>query len=313
MHKVIIWYNKKRKTIWMFLIIIIVLYLFVQLLNNLAKTTKRNNYKNNILQNNFNYEMNTINFDDNKSAISGDTLTESQIKSTKVIDDFVTFCNEGKIEEAYNLISQECKEQVYPTREDFNKSYYTKVFNGNKKTVTIDNWINNVYRVKFSDNSLSTGIYSEENIIQDYITIVSDENNEYRLNINSYLGKQNININYEYKDININVTEINTYMDYQEYTYEIKNNSKNTILLDNRRYIDSMCLEDENNISYSAITNELSEDELKILPNETKTVKIKYYSKFSSSKNIKYVVFSRVILNYTIGENNNYESIKIQL
>lgn len=297
----------------MFLIIIIVVFLLVQLLNNLAKTAEKYDYKNNSLQNNFNHETNTINFDDDKSVISGDTLTESQIKTTKVIDDFATFCNEGRIEEAYNLISEECRIQVYPTVEDFKKSYYTKVFNGNKKTVTIDNWINNIYRVKFSDNSLSTGIYSEENIIQDYITIVSDENNEYRLNINSYLGKQNINVNYEYKDININVTEINTYMDYQEYTYEIKNNSKNTILLDNRKYIDSMYLEDENNISYSAITNELSEDELKILPNETKKVKIKYYSKFSSSKNIKYVVFSRVILNYTIGENNNYESIKIQL
>lgn len=313
MRKIILWYNKNRRTIFMFLGVFFIIFIFLQLFNYLSKTNKKNNYTNNITNDKIDYQLNSIKLDDDKSVISGSQLTEGQIKATKVIDDFVLYCNEGQIDKAYSLVSDDCKKELYPTLEDFKKSYYNSVFNGEKKKVSIENWTSSIYKVKYNTDSLSTGIFSEEGIIQDYITIIMDSNNNYRLNINSYLGKQKTNVFQDFEDIHIEVAEINTYMDYQEYVYNVKNESKNVILLDDKENINSLYIEDENDIKYKAMTHEISKSELQLFPDETKTIKIKYYNKFNSGRKIRYSVFSNVILNYNDLENRKNVSIKIQL
>lgn len=312
MRKIILWYNKNRKTLLIFFGGFIVIFLSIQLFNYFERRNSRNNVKNNIIENKMDYQLNSIKIDDDKSVISGTNLTANQVKSTKVIDDFVMYCNEGKIEDAYSLLSDDCKKELYPTLENFSQSYYSKVFNGEEKKVSIENWTSNIYKVKFNTNSLSTGMYSEKNIIQDYITIINDEKGNYRLNINSYLGKQGTNVYQNFENIHIEVQEINTYMDYQEYTYKIRNNSSYNILLDSKTNSSSIYIEDENNIVYPAMSHEISENELKLLSNETKTIKIKYYNKFSSEKKIKYAVFSNIIINKTGIEDKKKVSIKIQ-
>ena len=297
MRKIILWYNKNRKTLLIFFGGFIVIFLSIQLFNYFERRNSRNNVKNNIIENKIDYQLNSIKIDDDKSVISGIDLTENQMKSTKVIDDFVMCCNEGRIEDAYELISEDCKKELYPILEDFKQSYYDKVFNGGNKKVSIENWISNIYKVKFNTDSLSTGIYSEEGLIQDYITIISDEKGNYRLNINSYLGKQKTNVYQDFENIHIEVLEIDTYMDFQKYTYKICNNSNYNILLDSKKNINSIYIEDENNVEYPAMTHEISENELKLLPNETKTIKIKYYNKFNSEKKIKNAVFSNITIN----------------
>lgn len=51
------------------------------------------------------------------------------------------------------------------------------------------------------------------NITQDYITIVN-ENGQTKLNINSYIGKQQINKTQESNNVKIKVVETNVYFDY---------------------------------------------------------------------------------------------------
>ena len=59
-----------------------------------------------------------------------------------------------------------------------------------------------------------------------------------------------------------------------------------------------MYLEDKNGIKYYAYKHEISEAELNLLSKETKKINIKYYNKYSSSKSINSIVFSRIILNH---------------
>lgn len=312
MHSIILWYNKNGKTIWLFIGIIVVMYLLMQLLSYVSKQEKETVNINNTIENKVDEQLNTIKFEEDESVISGDKLTDNQVNSARIIDEFVSYCNEKKVEEAYQLLSDDCKSKMYPTLESFKQFYYDKVFNGEIKKVSIENWTSNTYKVKFNTNSLSTGIYSEEDIIQDYITIVNDKNNNLKLNINSFLGRQETNVFQDYENIHIEVVEINTFMDYQEYTYKVANNSENDILLDNKENSYSMYIEDEKSVTYPAITHEISEAELKVSQNETKTINIKYYIKFSTTRKIKNAVFSNIQLNEEFGQNQKIGSIKIQ-
>ena len=316
------WYVKHKEKIEYAFAIIVVLVLINIIVVFFAMRNNSNN-DNNALNTGIDADnqviskpienFNSISVQTDESVITGDKLTDGQIDSINNIENFVSYCNNGEIEQAYSLLSGECKEELYPTIENFTELYYNKVFNGEKKNVSIENWSNNIYKVEIAGDFLSTGKYDENDIQEDYMEIVAEEES-YKLNINGFLGKETLDNKATSKhDITITAVEVNTYMDYQTYTFNIKNSSENAILLDDRSNISSMYLEDENGMKYSSYTHELSDSQLKVLPQTEKNITIKYYNKFTTGREMKKIVFSRLILNYDANSPRNYGSIEINL
>lgn len=296
MNKIISWYNQNRKKIWTVIIAVIVIMLILwQLMDIVTKNSQKSNYNqsSNFDENTFN----SISISSDKSVISGTNITTSK-DAISVLDEFISYCNGQKVEEAYNLISDECKEEMYPELKDFQESYYNQVFAGQKKNVTTENWIGNIYKVDFKDDFLSTGKYTTENTLQDYITIVSDDNNEYKLNINKYVGRYAINKEVNSEDVNIKVVQRDTYMDYEIYTFEVTNNSDLSIILGDTQNLDASYLVDKNDLQYNAYVHELAQPQLMITSKQTKKIKIKYFNQYSSTRQIKKLVFPKVILDY---------------
>ena len=128
-----------------------------------------------------------------ESVVTGEDITSSQVTMLGYVNQFVDLCNEQKIEEAYNLLSEECKEEVYPSLDSFRNNYYNAIFNGQKRNISVESWAGNIYKVKFEMDALSTGVYTEENTVQDYIAVVKDENDEAKLNVNGYIGRNEVN------------------------------------------------------------------------------------------------------------------------
>ena len=182
--------------------------------------------------------------------------------------------------------------------EDFTQAYYNTVFNGQTKTVSVENWVGGTYKITLNNNALATGIYDESNQIQDYITVVSDGEGNYKLNINSYIGRRESEAITQYNNIEIRVTRIDTYMDYQEYMFSVINRSDKIINLDEGITLDSMYIQDENDIQYPAYTHEITDAQKTIYPNEERELSIRYYSQYQSDKMITNIVFSRVIMDY---------------
>lgn len=313
MYRIISWYHRNKKTILPILVVFIVVIVIVQLMNYIEKNTiNKNVSKNNVIEES---TLNNISLSTQNSVISGGKITTSQ-KAIETLDQFIANCKEQNIEGAYNLLSEECKEEMYPSIENFKNSYYDKIFNGSEKNVSTENWIKDIYKVNYNKDFLTTGQYTKEDTIQDYITIVQNSNKEYKLNINKYIGREKIEKSAEYKDIQVEVVEKDTYMDYEVYTYKITNNSENTIVLGDTQDLYSIYLEDSNAMKYTAYVQELSGAQLEISPNEVKNIKIKYYNKYSSEKQIKYAVFSKVILNknsFSGLQKDNYGRIVISL
>lgn len=318
--KIAEWYiNHKGKIfVAMFVVIVVILVsIIVNLLNTLQLNKAETNTEpsQNIAQENTPIgNFTDIYVSDDQSVVTGDSVGASKVTAMETIEQFVKICNEKKVEEAYNLLSDECKEEVYPSIDSFRNNYYNKIFNGKKKNISVENWAGNIYKVTFENDALSTGVYTQEGTIQDYITVLALENNEFRLNINNYIGKEEINkVDNDSSNIAITVLKSDTYMDYQTYTFSITNNTNNTILLDDKFDTNNTYIQDENGNQYNAYIQELSEAQLTVTPGETKELTIKYYNRYGTTKKISKIVFNKVILNYNEVAVKETTSIKIGL
>lgn len=311
------WYIKNKNQIMFGIFLIIVIVVVSIIVGILAKIErdKKQEPTNTIAKPevDLSQNFNDIYVEGGESVITGEEITSSQVSMLEVIERFTQYCNDGKITEAYNLLSDECKEEVYSTLDSFKNNYYNKVFNGQKRNVSAEYWTSNIYKVQFEQDALSTGIYTEENIIQDYISVIKDENDEPKLNVNSYIGRYEINKTANTQNVNITVNRKDTYMEYQTYTFTVTNNTNNTILLDDKNDTNNMYLEDENGNQYTAYIHELSEEQLTITPRETKEITIKYYNKYGSTKNIKNIVFNKIILNYNQNEVRQFARVQIEI
>ena len=110
MNKLVRFYNQNRYTVWIVILSIVAFIVMIQILNDFA------------------YEQNNANIDINSSNNSSinynySVITEQEISSnvSDVIDEFIEYCNKGQIEEAYTMLSDECKVILYPSLEDFTR------------------------------------------------------------------------------------------------------------------------------------------------------------------------------------------------
>ncbi len=315
MNKFVRWYNQNRKTIWKGIGIVALIILIIQLLNYWVK---RNNEKeleaaNQIQVTNNLKEYNTVSVGEEYSTLTGESLSNNQLSQIEVIDMFVEYCNNGKVEEAYNMLTDECKDEIYREQRIFEETYYNEIFLNTQRNVVVENWISNIYKVNYNEDFLSSGKYSTENTKQDYITIEQQEDDTYKLNINNYIGRKELNKSHEKNEIYMEVLEKDTYMDYEIYTIKVQNNSNSTVKLDDGQNIKGMYIEDDNGSQYGAYTHELTDVDLIVSPRETKQIQIKYYSRYSSEKHVTNLGFARMNLNYQENIKPNIDSFRIEL
>ena len=301
MHNLIRFYNQNRKAIWIGIGIIASLFILLQLLNFIAKKNNNkiadSNYSNLVQEDKIQSDSKG-NIATDKSVVTGDKLSSESLKDqTSVIEQFLNLCKKNNDEEAYNMITDECKEEMFNTVEDFKNIYLDSIFKTNGVTFKISNWFGNTYKVDFTvGDMLSTGNPDDVENIQDYITLKS-ENNETKVNINKYVGRYEVNR--EKEDNNIKILVISIYMDYEKYKIKVENNTDNDILLDERKNINTMYIQDEKDVKHAAYTQELTTPDLTVNNHGARTLTVKYYSAYTSSKKIDKLVFSDVVLNYS--------------
>lgn len=296
MNQLIRYYNQNRKKIWGILIIIASAFLLLQLVNYFYKQkhAKPVAINNNTITEEKMTKSTTLTT--KRSVVTGESVATNQLQDdTTTIDTFLSYCNNKELKKAYELLTDECKTQMYDTFEAFEQSYYKDVFNGESKNCTVENWVGNTYKVKITEDMLSTGKSNNGYSKQDYIT-VEKVDGEYKLNINNYIGFTQINKTTNQNNISMEVVSKNTYMDYEEYTIKVTNHTENKILLDRKLDAKTLSIQDSKEVKYSFYSHELTEPMLTVLSGQTKEITIKFYSTYVSNKNIKYVVFSDLSL-----------------
>lgn len=137
--------------------------LITQGLNKMAKQERLEKEKN-IIQNEVINE--TINEITNEITIK----KEDDNINKEVINKFIDFCREKRIEEAYNLLSNQCRTEKYHNIESFEKLYYNKIFN-QKRNIEIEIVENNIYKVIFYEDMLETGKIGDREKVVDYYKV----------------------------------------------------------------------------------------------------------------------------------------------
>ncbi len=316
MHKLIRFYYQNRLKVWAVILAIIFVISMIQIMNNLAsKRLKERNEK----INEETTSKNVVSYDKESESIISDKKVPEEYKKDfgDLINQFFTYCIEHQPKLAYNLLSKETKEVWYPTEQLFEDLYYSEKFEGNKQ-FSFNSWLirgkKYIYQVKIFDNMLATG-KTDDTYYQDFVTICPEEG-EYKLNINNLIDVKNINQRYNDQILDVKVIKSNIFMDYEIYTFDIKNKSENTIILDSGQETDNIYLVDTEKTKYSALLYENSEEDLIIKPNETKRVSIKFSKGFQEKIVINKIVFRDIVLNYEQykkGEQAKIEKFDIEL
>ena len=286
MNKLVRFYNQNRHIVWVVILSIAAVIVVIQILDKFAYE-KNNTSKNvNISNNN--------NIDYNYSIITGEEVNKNV---SNVVDEFIEFCNNGQIENAYEMLSEECKKNIYPSLEDFTKKYYNKIFS-KKRAYNCQAWISqgitHTYRIDFTEDMLATGSPAQTSIV-DYYTVVKN-NDEYKLNINKYIGNQFINKAGNQDEIIIYIQKKNVYMDYEIYTLEIVNNTTSTIKLDNMESTDNIYLEDNNGQKYFWYNHEILESDIVIEKRRTQKIDVKFNKEYNTNIQIEKMVFEKIMI-----------------
>lgn len=295
MHNLVRFYNQNRKSIWRTILIIIAIIIFIRLLNYF--TVKNSEVRSNtdgLKESNETNILQGSTYTSKKSAVSGTTIQKSKLNHIQeLFDSFFDSCNNHNIENAYNMLTDDCKEVVYPTIESFEENYYNNLFEGNKKIYSFINWHENTYYITLKDDILTSGkINSNDNIKNDYITVVDD-----KLNIRSFIGKSQIEKNKVDKNIEMKVENKSTFMDYEIYNITITNKSDKTICLTSGENSDDIYIQDKNKVKYGVVNNEFMNSQMYIDAGSTRNLSFKFYSSYVSDKKITQLVFKKINLN----------------
>lgn len=240
---------------------------------------------------------------------------DSGVVYGNIIEGFLNYCVNGKVEEAYELLSQDCKDMFYKTLEDFKETYYKDKFS-QKRNYSFQSWLTGkkiVYQVQLYDDMLSTGKASTKYIL-DYYTIVI-EDNKLKLNINNFIDKDEINKSYKYNDLTIKLNNVEIYKENSIYNLTITNNSEKTIKLDGRENTKTVYITDKNGTKFKSMLYELLDEDLIIKSGEEKNIKIKFNIVYRDDLELKNIVFNNVIMNYEqyVENNENGEIEKIAI
>lgn len=300
MNKFIRWYNQNVKQFWIGFGIIALAFIIIRTLNAIVgeeNAQKRNNMK---LQNSSTNTSTTIS-NSNTSVITGETVSNKETKTNEaIIKEFVGYCNNGEIEKAYNMLTDECKSLIYPSIQQFDQNYYKNIFYINRM-YTMENWYKDTnlytYYITYTEDVLATGNAQVADKKADYITIVKDQNG-YKLNIASYIGRESCNKSLSKNNVTVLVNWLDMYMDYTIANITIQNNNTSTICLDSKKTEGTTYLYDENNVKYTGMLNEIAEEQLVVRRGMTNTINIKFNKIYNPERSIYGMIFADIVTNY---------------
>lgn len=296
MNSVIRFWNLNRKKIIIIGWIVVFFILIVQVSNQIIKkqnesTNKNNNINNIVIEEKLPTEP----------IISGSKVSEKTTKNnTQIIEEFISNCNNGNIEGAYNLLTQKCKEILFPNQETFKTNYYDIIFK-EKRIYNIENWISNnklnTYRIEYFSDVMATGKIEQAIDFQDYITIDEKENN--KININSFIGYKQIDKENKNDKVEVKVIGKQVFKDFELYEIEVQNKTSKTILLDTQNKSNTILLK-ANNTEYGAYLGDLSWAELIINANQNIKYWVKFNKTYTSLNDMKEINFTDIVEDYEL-------------
>lgn len=298
------YFNQNRKMIWIVIFVVIFVIIVIQLLNSFYKNSNKeevgNSTSSNVTQKDYTNES--------QAMVQGSIGSkEKQNEYGALIEEFLTYCVNGQVSQAYSLLSNDCKKILYPTEKSFELNYYKSKFD-TKKTYDFQLWSaidkTYVYQVRIYGDMLSSGMINNEDYIQDYFSVIQDDN-VYRINVSGYVKSTTYGYNGDETEryvgennIGLMLKSIDSYMDYEIYHFMVNNYSDKNIFLNPLESYKTLYLVDDKDNHINAMLTEITEDDFLVNANESKNIDIKFNRAYTTTTNVTKVCFERIIRDY---------------
>lgn len=247
------------------------------------------------------YEPHTAVIDTGKKA-----PVKVQNSIEEFIEKYIDHCNNEQYTDAYNMLSDECKEYFG----NFNTyAYYVSNKFDKPKIYSLQNYSNAnekyIYNIKLYDDILATGLTnSVYNYQEEKITVSYDEDRNLVFSIGNFIGKEKVNSVQENDYLKVDVR--NKTVKYGTETYEVRftNRSENIIVIKNNTVKEEIVLK-----LNGEIREEMYNEEIVIYPGESNTYTFVFEKFYDDSEESQSIIFNtiRVVERY-IEENPNEEN-----
>ena len=307
MHKLWRYYNQNKIKVCGILLAIVLGLVMLQVINNAIREQNTNTNENG---NNQETTSNVVSYrNESESMVSGGNVSSLYSDEIgEVIDQFFTYCVNHEPQKAYDMVANDTKQLLYQTEELFEKNYYENKFEGNKQ-FSFKSWSSAdgifTYQVRIFDNMLATG-QTNDNYIEEYVTVTVDAGS-YKLNLNSYIGRKQLNVKSEDDNLSVQVVTVDRYLDYEVYTLNIQNKTDKNLLLDTKRNTDSCYVVDSFGNKFEAFIYENNDEDLEFSPKEMKTLQIRFSDAYREGLTIRSINFTDIVDKEEYEINNDIE------
>lgn len=283
--------DKNHKLIW-YIIAIIVFGLFIIKASNLYYEQNEEKKKLEVSQGLSSNQDETVQYTEKDYTTKSDSIELT-------ISSFVNYCNKKDLENAYKMLTDECKDAMYPTIEYFEKNYINIVYKINRD-YDLTRWSTDgnmvTYLVKLYGNILETG--NADNYTEEYITLVKDDDGKYKLNINNFIYGEDKNIKKTSSNITVKIGRVNIYDEYEETEITVTNNTLKKICLTGNKYKKNIYLKTLAGTGYSPLNSEFETQEIVLEPQTSQTFIVMFNKAYNVNNKAVYMVLSDVILDY---------------
>lgn len=300
MHKFIKMFYDNKFNVLKVIGIAVFILIIIQVANSMYKAQNLKEYEE---------YKNNIGSSDNTTIDNSDYLI-NQSKTVKKSDDkvikntmeqFVSYCNNNNLEEAYEILTEDCKKRLYPTIEDFEQNYVSKIFD-EQKSYTMQAWEKEdnkvVYIINYTGDILATG--KQGKTIQEYYTFIKQEDDNYKVNINNYIYSETYNnLQTAQNDITVKILSKDVYKEYAIYEFQVFNNTENAILLNGDKSRKKIYLLDDDEVTYSSLQSDFDKNKEMVLNSgNNRKFMVKFNKVYNPNVVVKKLVFNDIILNY---------------
>lgn len=181
-----------------------------------------------------------INYEPHTPIVSGkETPKEVQDDVEDKIEEYCKYCNNKEYENAYAMLTDECKEYVFEDDIENFKKYIDYIFNGNK-VYSIQDYSNKdnvyVYNLTISADLMATGMNTEDSksMYIDKVVFIKDDNNT-KFSVKGFIKSEDMDCLGEDDYMKISIYKKITYYDKVTYKMQITNKTTYPIVIANEK------------------------------------------------------------------------------
>jgi len=262
---------------------VLILWLVVIMVNEFLKTNTFEEFQRN-------------SYNEHEAVLSmGDKVPESLKQPiNETIDRYFNYCNNKQYSEAYQMVSEECKEIYFPTLDEF-KKYIDMVFTENK-IYYLQNYSNYndkyIYRMRIMEDLMATGLTGEKFLYfyEEKIVLEEKEDGTISLSLRQFVSNDLIEEVYEDDNMKIYIDDRDVFYEEEYYHIRVKNKTSNTIVLADTQEMKEVLLQ-VGSEKRSCNNDNLN---LVIYPEETKDFTLSFTKFFDENEVANKLIFNTV-------------------